>query len=195
MKPEITELHPAKFIVLPEWHFVTKRQVKALINSDQWAKLGKMFRFTPRRILTGRKWVIDWACAPPAMADVLRGKDDFWFVKETPIVRKQSRRPKFAPKRADKLFVEQKGICHYCKASIERHQWSIDHKLPVCRGGRNHDENLVGACKSCNGYKGRMTESEYFKYLERLNHESNNRRNAPLLSESYWDGQHTPGHA
>lgn len=50
--------------------------------------------------------------------------------------------------------------CHYCRRSLQIDQpmaedyISIDHKIPVCQGGSNNDENIVGSCYNCNQKKG-----------------------------------------
>lgn len=44
------------------------------------------------------------------------------------------------------------GLCRYCGASNV--PMTIDHLVPVSRGGSNRMENLVLACEGCNGEKG-----------------------------------------
>lgn len=63
------------------------------------------------------------------------------------------------------------GKCTYCEQPMMREQnepmsFSIDHALPRSRGGTNHLENLVGACRRCNGDKGSLTREEYEAVLE-----------------------------
>jgi 5-methylcytosine-specific restriction endonuclease McrA len=58
------------------------------------------------------------------------------------------------------------GNCTYCGSPMMRMQnellsFSIDHATPRSRGGTNHLENLVGACRRCNGDKGSLTREEY----------------------------------
>ena len=55
----------------------------------------------------------------------------------------------------------QNGVCHYCKMRIEMDQWSIDHRVPLSRGGTNARRNKIGACKTCNNQKGSLTELEF----------------------------------
>lgn len=43
--------------------------------------------------------------------------------------------------------------CVYCHNVIEREDRSIDHIIPLSRGGLHHPENLTMACISCNSKK------------------------------------------
>lgn len=50
--------------------------------------------------------------------------------------------------------------CYYCKVEISRYHpvdyWkraTIDHLVPLSRGGTNRQENLVGSCYRCNREK------------------------------------------
>lgn len=40
--------------------------------------------------------------------------------------------------------------CHYCGISTTRRTQSIDHIIPLSRGGTNDRENLCHSCKTCN---------------------------------------------
>ena len=53
-----------------------------------------------------------------------------------------------------------KGRCHYCGESFHPSQLSMDHKIPLARGGRSTRGNLAPCCKDCNTEKGhqRLTE-------------------------------------
>lgn len=58
----------------------------------------------------------------------------------------------------------QDGCCYYCGKkvpSVASRDWTIEHKLPVCRGGSNLISNLAGACNDCNHKKGPLTEHEF----------------------------------
>ncbi len=46
--------------------------------------------------------------------------------------------------------VRSSGPCVYCGSPAE----SVDHVVPLNRGGWEHESNLAPACGSCNGSKG-----------------------------------------
>lgn len=52
--------------------------------------------------------------------------------------------------------------CHWCKMTfVEIQQATIDHVIPLSRGGSNGDDNLVLACEPCNSRrKNNVTEKE-----------------------------------
>jgi 5-methylcytosine-specific restriction endonuclease McrA len=54
----------------------------------------------------------------------------------------------------------QSQLCAYCK---KRQADSIDHIIPVSRGGSHGIGNLVGCCRSCNSSKGTKTLMEWKK--------------------------------
>jgi len=44
--------------------------------------------------------------------------------------------------------------CHYCKSELLLSKATLDHKIPKSKGGTDTLDNLVLACKFCNGLKG-----------------------------------------
>ncbi len=62
-----------------------------------------------------------------------------------------------------------KGICHYCGRSFPPHELTMDHIVPVARGGRSTRGNLVTACKACNNAKKQLLPMEWDQYLKNLN--------------------------
>jgi 5-methylcytosine-specific restriction endonuclease McrA len=69
-----------------------------------------------------------------------------------------------------KRFKEQKGRCAYCPTEMllevtsPRDQYrlcTLDHKLPLGRGGMDHWENSAAACYACNQAKGNLTATEF----------------------------------
>ncbi len=42
------------------------------------------------------------------------------------------------------------GICHYCKKKFPLDEITMDHLIPLVRGGKSVKSNLVPACKKCN---------------------------------------------
>lgn len=45
------------------------------------------------------------------------------------------------------------GICFYCEEKFESEELTMDHKMPVARGGKSTKSNIVIACKECNTNK------------------------------------------
>ena len=45
------------------------------------------------------------------------------------------------------------GLCHYCGRQVGAKALTMDHLVPLVRGGRSNKGNLVPACKACNGAK------------------------------------------
>ena len=60
----------------------------------------------------------------------------------------------------------RKGICHYCGKKFPPGELTIDHIVPVVRGGRSTRGNMVVCCKACNMTKGCLTPAE--QLLSRL---------------------------
>ena len=46
-----------------------------------------------------------------------------------------------------------RGVCHYCGRTFAPHTLTMDHLVPLVRGGRSTKGNLVPACKECNTKK------------------------------------------
>ncbi|MCI5146701.1 MAG: HNH endonuclease [Candidatus Electrothrix sp. AR3] len=45
------------------------------------------------------------------------------------------------------------GICHYCQQQVAIKELTMDHVIPLSRGGRSAKGNLVPCCKACNTAK------------------------------------------
>jgi len=50
-----------------------------------------------------------------------------------------------------------KSLCHYCGKKYPPRQLTMDHIIPVSRGGKSTRGNVVPCCKSCNNQKKAMT--------------------------------------
>jgi len=57
--------------------------------------------------------------------------------------------------------------CEYCKNPIKLGLDTLEHKIPLSRGGTNYYENLAVACKSCNSRKKDKTPEEFQVMLEK----------------------------
>ena len=57
------------------------------------------------------------------------------------------------------------NICYYCESSIPAKKLTMDHVVPLARGGRSIKSNLVPCCKSCNNQKKNFLPTEWIEYL------------------------------
>ena len=62
-----------------------------------------------------------------------------------------------------------KGICHYCGRSTAPKELTMDHIVPVSRGGKSTKGNVVPACKACNNAKKQLLPMEWQQYLRQFN--------------------------
>ena len=53
-----------------------------------------------------------------------------------------------------------KGICHYCGQKVPPTRLSMDHVVPLARGGKSTRGNVVTACQTCNQTKKLETPAE-----------------------------------
>ncbi len=58
------------------------------------------------------------------------------------------------------LFARDRNKCQYCGKKFPVADLSIDHVVPISRGGGNSWENLVCSCVACNTRKGSRTPRE-----------------------------------
>lgn len=60
------------------------------------------------------------------------------------------------------------GRCHYCGAQVPPKELTLDHVLPLVRGGKSTRGNCVPACKECNSRKQHLLPVEWEEYLAHL---------------------------
>lgn len=52
------------------------------------------------------------------------------------------------------------GVCHYCGQKFPRDELTLDHIVPIARGGKSTKANVVPCCKECNNTKKYLTPVE-----------------------------------
>lgn len=62
----------------------------------------------------------------------------------------------------------QKSECYYCRTMLDAETATMDHVVPISRGGRSVRGNVVTACKECNTQKRYLTPAEWIEYLQKL---------------------------
>jgi 5-methylcytosine-specific restriction endonuclease McrA len=60
------------------------------------------------------------------------------------------------------------GLCHYCRRSVGARSLTMDHIVPLGRGGKSVRGNIVPCCKDCNTRKQGLVPVEWAEYLARL---------------------------
>ncbi|MDH4246716.1 MAG: HNH endonuclease [Deltaproteobacteria bacterium] len=60
------------------------------------------------------------------------------------------------------------GVCHYCRQRFPARELTMDHIIPLIRGGRSIKANLVPCCKACNSKKRYLLPQEWEEYMQSL---------------------------
>lgn len=66
----------------------------------------------------------------------------------------------------------EKGVCYYCHRKVGRENLTMDHIVPLSRGGKSKKGNVVPACKECNNKKKYMLPVEWEEYMRQLSKQS-----------------------
>ncbi|MES3036874.1 MAG: HNH endonuclease [Bdellovibrionota bacterium] len=53
-----------------------------------------------------------------------------------------------------------KGICYHCEQKFTPADLTMDHLIPISRGGESNKKNCVPCCKECNTKKGMKTRAD-----------------------------------
>lgn len=53
-----------------------------------------------------------------------------------------------------------KGLCYHCGMRFKPAELTMDHLIPIARGGKSNKNNCVPSCKDCNSKKGYKTRAE-----------------------------------
>ena len=93
--------------------------------------------------------------------------DSFLFYVEESDIKKE--RSKARELRASQWWKRKlaKGICYYCGEPVISKELTMDHIVPVARGGKSIKGNLVTACKKCNNTKKNLLPMEWDQYLKK----------------------------
>lgn len=95
------------------------------------------------------EWYDDWIVRSPTwetrVPAVIMVKD---FVKKN----KNPRFSKF------NITLRDEFKCQYCCETVSRSNVTMDHVLPISKGGKTNWENIVAACGPCNHKKGNETK-------------------------------------
>lgn len=51
------------------------------------------------------------------------------------------------------LNLKSKGLCHHCGQKFKPEELTMDHLVPIARGGTSTKGNIVPSCRPCNQKK------------------------------------------
>ncbi len=66
------------------------------------------------------------------------------------------------------------GRCHFCGQSFPPSELTMDHLVPLARGGKSSKGNIVPCCKICNNRKKYLTPAEMI--LQNLENDNDNEK-------------------
>jgi 5-methylcytosine-specific restriction endonuclease McrA len=64
-----------------------------------------------------------------------------------------------------------RGVCHFCGGTFPPGELTMDHLVPVARGGKSTPGNVVPACRECNSRKKYLLPIEWEEYLQKIKEE------------------------
>ncbi len=85
--------------------------------------------------------------------EMTEGSMDFFIPADEEHVAREKR--KAAELRKSQWWKNElaKGKCHYCGGRFKPSELTMDHVLPIIRGGFTRKSNVVPCCKECNNKK------------------------------------------
>ncbi|MFW6365895.1 MAG: HNH endonuclease [Spirochaetota bacterium] len=66
------------------------------------------------------------------------------------------------------------GKCYYCGAECDPSELTMDHRIPLARGGLSEKINLAPCCKECNSRKKYMLPAEWTEYIQSIEQDGTN---------------------
>ena len=88
----------------------------------------------------------------PGGAPIFAGVTDDRFLVEVDDATIRRERAKARELRASQWWKRRcsSGVCHHCGEQVGAKALTMDHLIPIVRGGRSTKGNVVPACKPCN---------------------------------------------
>jgi len=80
-------------------------------------------------------------------------KKDFFIAQDSKFIKKERDRARALRKTRWWKIKIQSGLCYHCHKKVPIKDLSMDHLVPLARGGRTGKNNVVPSCKKCNSEK------------------------------------------
>jgi len=66
------------------------------------------------------------------------------------------------------IYMNQKGLCSYCGDYYIESEMTIDHIVPLSKGGTNDESNLQCTCNNCNQLKGNKFHDDFLNQITKI---------------------------
>ncbi|WP_303720625.1 HNH endonuclease [Malonomonas rubra] len=97
--------------------------------------------------------------------------DDFFIQIDDATIRREREKARALRKQNWWQNRIAKGVCHYCRKTVPPKELTLDHLVPLARGGKSSKGNCVPSCKDCNNQKKNLLPLEWDEYLQKLRNE------------------------
>lgn len=67
-----------------------------------------------------------------------------------------------------RVFNKQNGRCSMCGDKISFLHFTVDHVIPVSKGGKNILDNMEAMCETCNRMKDDILKQDFLKHIEKI---------------------------
>ena len=95
---------------------------------------------------------------------------DFYILDESDVDPKRLKRERDKARKLKKsqwwLSWVNRGICHYCQQKFPPSKLTMDHIVPLARGGESSRGNIVPSCQQCN--RGKKLDTPVDQILKEL---------------------------
>lgn len=83
-------------------------------------------------------------------------------------VPEKTKRVLFSEKKRIDVYSKNKGCCSICGEFVRPDEFTIDHIVPLSKGGSNDISNLQCCCRRCNELKANMQKDDFFRTMRKV---------------------------
>ncbi len=104
------------------------------------------------------------------MTDPITPPPDFFFLSDVDEAAVAREKAKARELRQSQWWKRRRssGRCHYCGGAVPPRELTMDHVVPLIRGGKTVKSNVVPCCRECNARKKYLLPLEWEEYLAHL---------------------------
>jgi len=93
---------------------------------------------------------------------------EYYFSQDDAVLKKEKQKARELRNSQWWKRKRSQGICYYCHESFPPKTLTMDHIVPMARGGKSVKNNVVPCCKTCNSKKKQLLPLEWAAYMETL---------------------------